>query len=262
MTPRGELAARLKRARTGAGYRSQSALAKEMLQSRTQVTKAESASQPVPSDAVLSAWATATGDDEQELLDLAARCRSSSPLWFMPYLGAESQATLIRCYSPQIVPGLLETESYAREILGVYPHTPERLAELVRARVERRGVLDRGCFLVVALAEGVLSNCIGDAETMAEQVGFLVGIAQRPNVSVHVVPADTNHGCWAQLDIASHGANVTVNLSTALDDVPTTEPEQIDSAGRAWDRIMASARNAADSLDCLRTWEAQWKERI
>lgn len=262
MTPREELAARLKRARIGAGFRSQSALSKEMLSSRTQVTKAESATQPVPSDPVLSSWAAATGDDEQGLLDLAARCRSSSPMWFMPFLSAESAATLIRCYAPQVVPGFLQTEAYAREILSIYPHAPERLTELVAARVARREVLDRGCFLVAALAEPVLSNEVGSPEVMAAQCGLLVDLAQRPNVAVHIVPAGARTGVFAQLDIASHGANVTVNLSTALDDVPTTEPEQIDSASRAWDRIMAHARVPVESLDCLRTWEATWKERI
>jgi hypothetical protein len=216
---------------------------------------------PVPSDGVLSAWAQATGVDLETLTDLAVRCRSSTPEWFVPYLGAESRATIIRCWSPIIVPGLLQTQRYAREILSVQPYSPERLDELVRERIRRQGVLDRA-HLIVVLDAAVLARCIGSAEIMAEQCAHLMTAAQRPNVALHIVPENTNTGCWAQLDIASHGGVATVNLSTAIDDVPSTAAEQIDKATKSFERIMGRVLATEESLESLRTWEVTWNQRI
>lgn len=259
-TPREELASALRKARLDAGFMSHGALAAEMHLNRTVITKAESSSQPVPSPAVLVAWSDATGVPRATIEDLATRCRSSTPEWFIPYMGAESKASIIRCWSPMIVPGLLQTEAYAREILSVQPFPPERLAELVRERLRRQGVLDRA-HLVAVLDVGVLARRIGSAAIMAEQCAHLAAVAGRSNVAIHLVPEDVNTGCWAALDMSSRGGSATVNYSTAIDDVSSTAPEQIDKAMTAFERIMGRALTPEESLESLRTWEATWNQR-
>lgn len=69
-------------------------------------------------------------------------------------------------------------------------------------------------------------------------------------------------GVWAALDIATNGGTATVCLTTALDDVTSTAPEQVDSAMQAFERIMGAAMPVEDSLDCLRRHEGQWKDKI
>ena len=142
-TPREQLAGILKRSRLEAGLESHGALAKRLSVSRPVVSKAENPAQPVPSDALLAAWAGATGVGLDQLADLAQRCKSGTPDWFMPYLTAESEADTLRCWSPLLLPGLLQAEPYARAVLSVEPYTPDRLAELVAARLERQHVLGR-----------------------------------------------------------------------------------------------------------------------
>jgi uncharacterized protein DUF5753/helix-turn-helix protein len=143
LTPREQLAETLRQARLDAGYVSHGSLAKRLNVSRPVVTRAENPAHPCPSDAVLSAWAGVTGVGLDTLTDLAQRAKSGTPDWFMPYLAAESEADTLRCWSPLLLPGLLQTKPYARAVLGVEPYAPERLAELVAARMERQQVLGR-----------------------------------------------------------------------------------------------------------------------
>jgi transcriptional regulator with XRE-family HTH domain len=124
-TLREQLASLLRQSRLDAGYESHGALAKKLNVSRPVVSKAENPAQPVPSDAVLAAWAGATGAALDTLTDLAQRAKSGTPDWFMPYRQAEAQASILRCWSPLLVPGVLQTESYMRAVLSVEPYTVE-----------------------------------------------------------------------------------------------------------------------------------------
>src|SRR5580693_5055127 len=126
----------LRQSRLDAGYESHGALAKRLNVSRPVITRAENAGHPVPSDAVLAAWAGVTGAALDMFTGLAQRAKSGTPDWFMPYRQAEAEASILRCWSPVLVPGVLQTESYMRAVLSVEPYTPERLDELVSARLE------------------------------------------------------------------------------------------------------------------------------
>ena len=171
-TPRQQLAGILRQSRLEAGLGSHGALAKRLNVSRPVVSKAENPAQPVPSDALLAAWAGATGAPQDRLTELAQRAKTGTPEWFMPYLTAEAQATALRCWGPLVVPGLLQTESYARASLAVEPYSPERLAELVAARMDRQQVLERAR-LTAIIDAAVLRRCIGSASVMAEQCALL-----------------------------------------------------------------------------------------
>lgn len=260
-TPREQLAAILRQSRLDAGFESHGSLAKRLNVSRPVVSKAENPAQPVPSDALLATWAGATGVPLDQLTGLAQRAKSGTPDWFVPYRQAESEATMLRSWAPLIVPGLLQTESYARAVLSVEPYTPERLAELLAARMERQQVLGRAYFTAIIDAS-VLSRCIGDPAVMAEQCSHLAAVAERPNIALHVVEVGTNTGSWGALDIASRDGIVTVNLSTATDDVTTAATGQVDRAMQAYERILGYALPTPASLDFMRQQEGQWKSRI
>lgn len=256
-TPREQLAELLKKAREDADYRTQGALAKKLHVSRPTVNRAENPLGAIPSGELLQGWSGATGVPLARFTDLAERCRSGTPEWFMPYLSAESTATLIRCWSPMIVPGLLQTEAYADEMLSVERYTPERLAELLHTRMQRQRVLDRAR-VVVVLDYSVPRRMLGTPRIMAEQCAHLVAVAQHPNVSLHVVPEHTNTGIWCELDIASQGSTTTVCMA-ALKDVTSTAADIIDDATNAFDRVLGCAMPLDQSLDFLRTMEEQWK---
>ncbi len=114
------------------------------------------------------------------------------PGWFEMYLRLEQEARVIRTYQVQFVPGLLQTPEYAREvILAGHRAVPEHeLDRRVQLRVGRQKILaEPGApqFWVV-LDEAALRRPLGSPEIMRAQVEYLLATAERPNVTVQVLP--------------------------------------------------------------------------
>ena len=111
------------------------------------------------------------------------------------YFGAarqlEQQATVIREFAYSFVPGILQTERYARAVLSAAfpPVSEDERDRLVVTRLERSSILDDAVTPVVwaLLDEGVLRRTIGSAEIMAEQLRHLIGAVERGRVRIHVV---------------------------------------------------------------------------
>src|SRR2546430_16171322 len=110
-TPREQLAEVLRKSRIDAGYESHGALARKLNVSRPVVTKAENPAHPVPSDAILAAWAGATGAGLDVLTDLAQRARSGPPGWFAKWADIEARASLIRWFEPLLIPARVSRTS-------------------------------------------------------------------------------------------------------------------------------------------------------
>jgi transcriptional regulator with XRE-family HTH domain len=259
-TPREQLAETLRQARLEAGFESHGALAKRLNVSRPVVSKAENPANPCPSDAVLAAWAGATGVGLDTLTDLAQRAKSGTPEWFVPYRQAESEATTLRFWGPLVVPGLLQTEGYARALLSVETYTPDQLDELVAARMERQQVIGR-TYLTAVMDAHVLQRRVGSSAVMAEQCGHLLTMAARPKIRVHVVPEGANVGTWGAFGIAARDGILTVNLTT-IRDVSSTAPDLTDETMRAFESILAASMPRAESLDFISTQEEQWKTQV
>ncbi|MFC9397179.1 Scr1 family TA system antitoxin-like transcriptional regulator [Streptomyces sp. NPDC057027] len=114
--------------------------------------------------------------------------RSQLPTWFQAYAEMEARATYLSTFQAQLVYGLLQTEEYARAVLGV--ENPDRLDELVAARMDRQRILGREHppVLCVVLDEGVLHRKIGSAEVMRNQLAHLLGLRDHPWVQVQMLP--------------------------------------------------------------------------
>lgn len=259
-THRENLAQALKRARIDAGFRSQGDLAKALHIDRSAITKAESPSQALPTPDLVASWADQTGANPDELTELLQRCKSGTPDWFMSYLDAESKATLIRLWDTVHFPGLVQTEAYARAVLSRYPHPPERLAALVEQRMTRQEVIGQAQVIAV-LDHRAFRDCIGSPEIMAEQCCRVASLAEDCKLRLHVVPEGANVGLSGAFAIASRATAVTVDLYTAVRDIPSTAPDVIDAAMDLFELVLAAALPIDQSIDYARTWEATWKER-
>ncbi|MET9499335.1 helix-turn-helix transcriptional regulator [Streptomyces sp. NPDC006552] len=114
--------------------------------------------------------------------------RSQLPTWFQEMARMEAQATYLSTYQAQVVYGLLQTEAYARAVIGTPP--PANVDELVAARMERQRVLEReGPPQVWAvLDEAVLLRRIGGREVMWNQLAHLLSFRDSRHVSVQVLP--------------------------------------------------------------------------
>jgi transcriptional regulator with XRE-family HTH domain len=114
--------------------------------------------------------------------------RSQLPHWFQAYAEMEAKAAYISTYQAQLVYGLLQTEAYARALLGV--DRPDQVDELVAARLERQRILEREQppVLWVVLDEGVLHREVGNREVMHAQLAHLLSFQDRQWVQVQVLP--------------------------------------------------------------------------
>ena len=117
---------------------------------------------------------------------------------YKQFIGLEHEATSMAIWHVDVVTGLLQTEEYARHIIGSYsrvePVAPGMIGRLVRVRMRRQQVLDRdGLQLSVVLDESVLKRRIGDEAVMHDQLQRLVKEADRPNLTLQVLPLDAQH---------------------------------------------------------------------
>ena len=114
------------------------------------------------------------------------------PGWFEAYLGLESVATCIRSFDAQFVPGLLQTEEYARAVvrLGHQAAPADEIERRVCMRLERRKVLARPqpTRIWVVMDEAALRRPIGGTAVMRAQLRHLAQVARMPNVILQVVP--------------------------------------------------------------------------
>ena len=114
---------------------------------------------------------------------------------YKQFIGLEHEATSMAIWHVDVVTGLLQTEDYARHIIGSYsrvePVAPGMIGRLVRVRMRRQQVLNRdGLQLSVVLDESVLKRRIGDEPVMYDQLMRLVKEADRPNLTLQVLPLD------------------------------------------------------------------------
>jgi Domain of unknown function (DUF5753) len=135
----------------------------------------------------------------EELRAMAARANSRGwwhdysdilPGWFEEYIGLEEAATQIRGYEVQFVPGLLQTEDYARAVTLLEYSNPKEINRRVSLRMARQAILSRPgpTSLLVVLDEAALRRPIGGSAVMRAQLKHLIEISQRPNVTIQVLP--------------------------------------------------------------------------
>ncbi|ELP68276.1 toxin-antitoxin system, antitoxin component, Xre family [Streptomyces turgidiscabies Car8] len=114
------------------------------------------------------------------------------PNWFPTYVGLEGAASLIRAYEVQFVHGLLQTEAYARAVVGrgMKGASPADIERRVALRMERQKYLQStgGPEFHVVLDEAALRRPYGDREVMRGQLQHLIEISERPNVRLQIMP--------------------------------------------------------------------------
>ncbi|MEU6993606.1 helix-turn-helix transcriptional regulator [Streptomyces sp. NPDC046465] len=113
------------------------------------------------------------------------------PGWFSMYVSLEGAASLIRSYEPHFVPGLLQTEDYARAVMhsGAIGQTrPADIERYVALRMERQSLLTRedAPRLWVVMDETALRRPVGDAEVMRDQIDRLLEAAEMPHVTLQI----------------------------------------------------------------------------
>jgi transcriptional regulator with XRE-family HTH domain len=143
-----------------------------------------------------------TGAEAEALVQLARDARKKGwwhtygmdlPEWFQVYVGFEAEAVTFGDFQPLYIPGLLQTEDYARAVLQASPTpgTPEEIDRQVAVRLERQGILtaDHQPEFWFVISETALRVRLGDDNVMRQELRHLADVARRPGVTVQVLPA-------------------------------------------------------------------------
>src|SRR5207244_2413503 len=149
---------------------------------------------------LLTLYGMADAEERAALLNLAREANTPGwwhaysdvlPAWLEPYVGLEAAASIIRTYQIQHVPGLLQTEGYARALIGQdSAATEEEIARRGELRVSRQEILRRPDppHWWVVVDEGALRRHVGTRQVVREQLRFLIEMADHPTVTLQIMP--------------------------------------------------------------------------
>jgi transcriptional regulator with XRE-family HTH domain len=173
-------------------------VADHLMVSETKISRLESGARGVrPRDIRdLCALYNANEDDRRQLMGLVRQ--SHERAWWQEYslpfsalVDFETSAVAIADYKSAIIPGLLQTEDYAVQMLSarVPSLAPDILARRLAARIARQYLLDdRSVNFRFVLDEAVLHRTVGGPTVMHEQLRRLLGRSEQPNIEIRVLP--------------------------------------------------------------------------
>jgi transcriptional regulator with XRE-family HTH domain len=179
------------------------------------------------------------------------------PGWFQPWTHFEAQAATLRSYEPLLVPGLLQTEDYARAILAASPGGKhDDLDDQVAARIARKAVFARADApqLWSVVDEGVLHRSIGGTKVMHDQLEHLADVAENPQTTIQVIPASTgaHAGLLGGFVIADLDSSPSmVYLETAAEGQIADSPAIVAHAMLRFDALRSEALPRAASRDLI-----------
>ncbi|WFE46477.1 helix-turn-helix transcriptional regulator [Verrucosispora sp. WMMD1129] len=188
----------------------------------------------------------------------------AEPDWFRPWGEIEREAVALRWYDPAVVPGLLQTEAYARAMLRAGPPlTDEQIEKRVLARMTRQEVLAREepPQLVAVLDEQVLRRQVGERATMREQLEHLLAVSDRPHVQVRIIPAETPwyvglNGPFVLARLAD-GTEVA-HLDNQLRGHTVDGPNDLAALGRRWETVAGEALPHRQSARLIEEVAKSW----
>lgn len=200
---RRRLGAELRRRREAAGLKIEE-VAEQVEWSESKISRVETGRVGVHPTSVrdmLDLYGVTDEDEREALMNLAREARKrgwwstyadATPTWFRTFLGLESDAAEIQTYQSLFIPGLLQTEAYARALTRAnqVEDPPEEVERATAVRMERQAVLTKpgAPRFWVAVDEAALHRPVGGPEVMRDQLHRLLEVGDLPNVTFQVVP--------------------------------------------------------------------------
>ncbi len=217
---------------------------------------------------LLTFYGVTEENERKTLRDLAVRANSPGwwhdyadvlPSWFDAYVGLEEAASQIRSYEVQFVPGLLQTEDYARSVIALGYSHPKEISRRVGLRMARQAVLDRADppILKMVLDEAVLMRPIGGRRVMKGQLRHLIEVSERPDVTIQVIPFSAGGhaaagGAFSLMSFAEDEMPDVVYLEQLTSARYLDKPDLVGGYLAVMERLCASALTPAGSVQVLR----------
>jgi transcriptional regulator with XRE-family HTH domain len=262
------LGAQLRRLREAAGISAEKA-GYEIRASRSKISRIETGRVGAKNrdvEDLLSLYGVHDDQRRAKIVALAGRSREPEwwtqyhdilPDWFEMYLSLESAATSIRSFEMQFVPGLFQTEEYARAVtrLGHQTASAEEIERRVGLRRQRQQLLTRPQpprFWAV-MDEAVLRRPVGGALVMRDQLRHLAEAARLPNVTLQVVPfARGGHagasGSFSILRFQEHDLPDVVYIEQLTSAVYLDQRPDLEHYLEVVDQLSGEALTPADTI--------------
>ncbi|MDG4827697.1 helix-turn-helix transcriptional regulator [Solwaraspora sp. WMMD1047] len=216
----------------------------------------------VPHPRTRARAAEALGREVEDIWPDTSRRRG--PSWFRQWADIERVAIALRSFQLAWVPGLFQTEAYARATLAGEALTAEEVDHLAMSRINRQSILrrERPPLLIAVIDAGVLyRSAYGDRALMREQCEYLANCAELPSVQVHMVPTSVGMypglgGPFTVADLPEGGRAAHVDGQAPAQILE--KPMEIATLDRRWERIRGEALPRAQSLDLIREAAASW----
>ncbi|WP_329107249.1 helix-turn-helix transcriptional regulator [Micromonospora sp. NBC_01699] len=245
----------LKAARSSAGV-SQEGLAALIPWSTSTIAAIETGRRrPTMEFAIAADKALDTGGLLAEMLELVNRERTEN--WFAAWRGFEEHAVGLRAFEPCLIPGMLQTEDYARAIISAGGLQPEAEVEkLVALRMERQKMLFREDppFCLFVLDQSALTRLVGGRAVRDAQLAHLLELAGLRHVRIHVIPDDHGEhvgltGGFMLADLPDH--DHVVYLENVARGQVVDDPDLISLVKRKWDSLLGAALSEQASLELI-----------
>jgi transcriptional regulator with XRE-family HTH domain len=177
------------------------------------------------------------------------------PRWFQDYVGLEESAARIQTYEIAFVPGLVQTESYARAVVrrGLPDAPDSEIDRRVGLRMGRQRMLadPPGCRLWAVVDESVLHRAVGGTAVLREQLGHLLDIVTQPNVSLQVVPFHSGgsaaEGSFTVLRFAEPELPDVVYLEHLCGALYLDKPDEVEAYAKVVQRLAVEAETPDES---------------
>jgi transcriptional regulator with XRE-family HTH domain len=209
-------------------------------------------------------------EEHQQLQDLLAN--AETPAWwdrfsdvlstkYATLIGYESDAATIREYAPQVLPGLLQTQPYAHEVIrkGLPHATYDEVEARVKVRMERQRILTRlrPARLSVVIDEAVLHRQVGGPVAMRQQLDRLTEATTRPNIDIHIHPFDAgvspyHTGPFMLIEFPDPQDPHVCYLESGAGDRYLEKQPQIQRYGLIYEDLCADALDTYESIDLLK----------
>ncbi|WP_236004713.1 helix-turn-helix domain-containing protein [Nonomuraea antri] len=193
-----------------------------------------------------------------ELMRLLPLVLKTGPKWFQAWPKIEAGAHSLRTWQPLVVPGLLQTRSYARAMISGQPGiTEQRVEEATEARMARQILFEREepPMYAALIDEIVLLRPIGGPQVMLEQLEHLLQVMTHPCITLQIVPmaAVPTIGLLGGFVIAHQPQGPdTVYLDSAADGEVSDREERVRRVNLRFDAIRSYARPVNETADAIR----------
>jgi hypothetical protein len=219
---------------------------------------------------LLSLYGVTDEQERQRMLALARKANDRGwwakyddimPDWFESYVGLEQATSLIRTYELQFVPGLFQTESYARAVtvLGHRAAPAGEIEHRVSLRMQRQELLAGGETprIWAVIDESALRRPVGGKDVMRAQLRHLIDVTEFPRVTLQVMPFSRGGhpaagGSFSILRFAEADLPDIVYSEQLTSALYLDRRDEVDHYMEVMNRLSAEAETPADSATLLR----------